>query len=182
MLNQIKDIEKSLPFKLLGLDSDCGGEYINYTLRDYLLERNNPVEFTRSRPYKKNDNAHIEQKNWTHVRKLIGYARIDNPKAVELLNNLYKNEWSLFYNFFIPSFKLISKERIGSKVIKKHDKPKTPYQRLLESEHISEEKKKELKKIYVTLNPFDLKKIITKKLDNITRNSRVKFAEQKTIR
>lgn len=182
VLNQIKDIEKSLPFKLLGLDSDCGGEYINYALRDYLLKRNNPVEFTRSRPYKKNDNAHIEQKNWTHVRKLIGYARIDNPKAVELLNNLYKNEWSLFYNFFIPSFKLISKERVGSKVIKKHDKPKTPYQRLLESEFISEEKKQELKNIYATLNPFDLKKIITKKLDNITRNSRMKFAEQETIR
>jgi hypothetical protein len=182
VLEKIKDIEKSLPFPLLGLDSDCGGEYINYGLRDYLLERDKPVEFTRSRPYKKNDNAHIEQKNWTHVRKLIGYARIDNPKAVELLNDLYKNEWSLFYNYFIPSFKLISKERIGSKVIKKHDKPKTPYQRLLESEFISEEKKQELRNIYETLNPFDLKKIIAKKLDNITRNSRMKVVKQEAVR
>lgn len=177
VLAQIKDIEKSLPFPLLGLDSDCGGEYINYLVKDYLMKRKNPVQFTRSRPYKKNDNAHIEQKNWTHVRKLIGYMRIDNPKAVELMNDLYKNEWSLFYNFFIPSFKLIEKRRIKSKVIKKHDDPKTPYQRVLESKFISDEIKEKLKQIHKELNPFELKKIIAQKLDKITRNARIKVAE-----
>ena len=182
VLTQIKDIEQSLPFDLLGLDSDCGGEYINYDLKDYLTKRNNPVAFTRSRPYKKNDNAHIEQKNLTHVRQLIGYMRIDNPKAVELLNDLYKNEWSLFYNFFIPSFKLISKERIKSKVIKKHDDPKTPYLRVLESEFIPEETKDQLRQLYKTLNPFDLKKIIAHKLDKITKNSKIKFDKQLVLR
>ena len=152
---QIEDMEHSQPFPLLGFDSDCGGEYINYELLDYLTKRDKPVIFTRSRPYKKNDNAHIEQKNWTHVRQLIGYIRIDNPKAVGLLNDLYKNEWNLFYNFFIPSFKLIDKQRIRSKVIKKYDDPKTPYQRVLESNFISDETKRQLKQIYKTLNPFE---------------------------
>ena len=176
VLTQIKDIELFLPFDLLGLDSDCGGEYINHDLKNYLVERDRPVAFTRSRPYKKNDNAHIEQKNWTHVRKLIGYIRIDNPEAVPLLNNLYKNEWNLFYNFFIPSFKLIEKTRVKSKIIKKHDKPKTPYQRILESEHITRSTKQKLTNIYKTLNPFELKKAIMKKIDFITKNARIQLA------
>lgn len=173
--SQIQDMEQSLPFALLGLDSDCGNEYINHALVDYLTNRDHPVQFTRSRPYKKNDNAHIEQKNWTHVRKLIGYMRIDNPKAVALMNDLYKNEWNLFYNFFIPSFKLIEKKRIKSKIIKKHDAPKTPYQRILESKFIPEQTKINLKNIYITLNPFDLKKQIMTKIDIITRNARIQF-------
>jgi len=172
---QIEDMELSLPFALLGLDSDCGNEYINHALVDYLINRDHPVAFTRSRPYKKNDNAHIEQKNWTHVRKLIGYMRIDNPAAVPLMNDLYKNEWNLFYNFFIPSFKLIEKKRIKSKIIKKHDKPKTPYQRVLESKFIPEETKHQLRQIYKSLNPFELKKCIMKKIDLITRNARIQF-------
>lgn len=174
--DQIEDMEHSLPFALLGLDSDCGNEYINHALVDYLTNREQPVAFTRSRPYKKNDNAHIEQKNWTHVRKLIGYMRIDNPDAVPLMNDLYKNEWSLFYNFFIPSFKLIDKQRIGSKIIKKHDAPKTPYQRVLESKSIPEETKHQLRQMYKSLNPFELKKSIMKKIDLITRNARIQFA------
>jgi hypothetical protein len=172
---QVEDMERSLPFALLGLDSDCGGEYINHELVNYLMNREKPVVFTRSRPYKKNDNAHIEQKNWTHVRKLIGYMRIDNPDAIPLMNDLYKNEWNLFYNFFIPSFKLIEKKRIKSKVIKKHDQPKTPYQRVLESTYISEQSKVKLTNVYKALNPFELKKIIMKKIDLITRNARIQF-------
>ena len=168
VLNQIKDIELSLPFKLLGFDSDCGGEFINQALVDYLLHRaENPVQFTRSRPYHKNDNAHIEQKNWTHIRQWIGYYRFDNPEVVPLLNDLYKNEWSLFHNFFLPSVKLISKTRDASQTIKKHDAPKTPYQRLLESDHIHAPTKLKLTEQFNKLNPFELRQGIENKLKAI---------------
>ena len=165
VLNQIKDIELSLPFKLLGFDSDCGGEFINQALVNYLMHRkNDPVQFTRSRPYHKNDNAHIEQKNWTHIRQWLGYYRFDNPDVVPLLNDLYKNEWSLFHNFFLPSVKLISKIRDGSQTIKKHDAPKTPYQRLLESQYIDAQTKLKLTEQFNKLNPFDLRNGIESKL------------------
>ena len=167
VLNQIKDIELSLPFDLLGFDSDCGGEFINQALIDYLLNRKDPVQFTRSRPYKKDDNAHVEQKNYTHVRQWFGYYRFDNPKVIPLFNDLFKNEWSLFQNFFLPSVKLIAKARFGSKTIKKHDDPKTPYQRLLESKHIDDETKRKLTEIFKKLNPFELRAGIEKKLKKI---------------
>ncbi len=111
---QIKDIETSLPFKILGFDADNGGEFINYHLYRYFVNRKIPIQFTRSREYKKNDNAHVEQKNWSIVRQWIGYARFDRQLLVTLLNDLYRNEWKLFHNFFHPSVKLISKERVGS--------------------------------------------------------------------
>jgi len=165
VLNQIKDIELSLPFKLLGLDSDCGGEFINQALVNYLTNRSkDPVQFTRSRPYHKNDNAHIEQKNWTHVRQWLGYYRFDNPQVIPLLNDLYKNEWRLFHNFFLPSVKLIEKNRVGSQTIKKHDSPKTPYQRLLESNHIDAQTKLKLTEQFNKLNPFELREGIERKL------------------
>lgn len=168
IVNQVKDIESSLPFKLLGFDSDCGKEFINHDLIKYLTGReNNPVQFTRSRPYKKNDNAHIEQKNWTHVRQWLGYYRLDNPKVVPLMNDLYKNEFNLLHNFFLPSVKLIAKTRVGSKTIKKHDVSKTPYHRLLESEHIDDETKETLTEQYKKLNPFQLREGIEKKLKKI---------------
>jgi len=143
ILNQIIDIENSLPFKILGFDADCGGEFINQKVVEYFLNRKkNPVQFTRSRPYHKDDNSHIEQKNYTHVRQWLGYYRFDTPEIVPLLNDLYKSDdWRFFHNFFVPSVKLISKERIGSKTVKKHDMPKTPYQRLLESKHIDSKTK-----------------------------------------
>ncbi len=166
-LSQIQDIEDSLPFAILGFDSDCGKEFINHALVNYFLNRNNPVQFTRSRPYKKNDNAHIEQKNYTHVRLWFGYYRFDNPKVVPLFNDLFKNEWSLFQNFFLPSVKLIAKNRIRSKTIKKYDAPKTPYQRLLESKHINNETKRKLTEKYGKLNPFELRITIEKKLKKI---------------
>ena len=116
MLEAIADIENDLAFKILGFDSDNGSEFINYHLKRYLTKRKNPIDYTRSRPFKKNDNAHIEQKNWTIVRQYMGYDRIETRKAVEKMNRLYRNEFSMFLNFFIPSVKLISKNRIGSKV------------------------------------------------------------------
>jgi hypothetical protein len=167
VLEQIKYIETNLPFPLLGFDCDNGGEFLNYHLMRHFMERKQPVQFTRSRAYHKDDNAHIEQKNWTHIRQWLGYDRLDNPKVVPLLNNLYANEWRIFHNFFCPSVKLIAKERIGSKTIKHHDSPKTPYQRITESPHIREAVKRSLIKQLEKLNPFLLRKIMDKKLKRI---------------
>lgn len=170
VLEQIKNVETSLPFELLGFDSDNGGEFLNHhLLRHFTDNRKRPIQFTRSRAYKKDDNAHIEQKNYTHVRQLLGYRRFDNPKITELLNDLYKNEWRLYHNFFLPSVKLIEKERIRSKIIKKHDKPKTPYQRLLEasSSDVSNYTKHKLTQTFESLNPFKLKQIINIKTQKI---------------
>ena len=114
VLEQIADMESSLPFPLLGFDCDNGSEFLNYHLFRHFTERTKPVSFTRSRAYHKDDNAHIEQKNWTHVRQWLSYERFDDPRIVVFLNDLYRNEWRLFHNFFCPSVKLISKERIGS--------------------------------------------------------------------
>ncbi|MCK5022543.1 MAG: hypothetical protein KAS04_00075 [Candidatus Aenigmarchaeota archaeon] len=163
-----------MPFKILGFDSDNGGEFINNHLYKYFTQRSKkPVQFTRSRAYKKNDNAHIEQKNWTHVRQWLGYNRFENSKIVDLLNDLYKTEWRLYHNFFIPSVKLLEKKRIASKTIKRYDKPKTPYQRLLEadSEHIQDSTKESLTKLYETLDPFELRDAIEKKSAKILRLS-----------
>jgi len=164
VLEQIKNIEKTLPFPILGFDCDNGGEFLNYHLLRHFTERKQPVQFTRSRAYHKDDNAHIEQKNWTHIRQWLGYDRLDNPKVVPLLNNLYTKEWRLFHNFFCPSVKLIAKERIGSKTIKRYDSPKTPYQRIMDSPHIKESVKRSLSKQLENLNPFMLRKIMDKKL------------------
>ena len=168
VVEQIEDIETLLPFPLKGFDCDNGSEFLNHHLLRYFTSKEDKdshrIQFTRSKPYKKDDNAHVEQKNWTHVRQLLGYYRLDNPKLISLINDLYKNEISLFNNFFLPSFKLLEKTRVKSKVIKKHDEPKTPYQRLIESESISSSKKEELTNIYQNLNPFALKKVIENKL------------------
>jgi hypothetical protein len=172
VLEQIKDVEKMLPFPLLGFDSDNGSEFLNYHLLRHFTQRKQPISFTRSRAYHKDDNAHIEQKNWTHVRQWLGYHRLDNPNVIPLLNNLYKNEWRLFHNFFLPSIKLTDKERIGSKTIKHHDSPKTPYQRIMESIYITEETKLCLSKQLETLNPFELRKAMEAKLKKISSSSR----------
>ena len=164
VVHQIKDIEHHLPFELLGCDCDNGSEFLNYHLWHYLADRPRPVQFTRSRPYKKNDNAHVEQKNWTHVRHLFGYDRLDRAHLVPLMNDLYRNEWSLYQNHFMPSLKLISKEKINSKYRCRYEKPKTPYQRLLESSHISEEIKQQKMSLHKTLNPFELKIKIEEKV------------------
>lgn len=169
VVSQIEDIELCLPFLILGFDCDNGSEFLNWHLMHYFSneEGAHRIHFTRSRPYHSDDNAHVEQKNWTHVRQLFGYARFDNEKLVELMNDLYKNEVSQMNNFFLPNFKLIAKQRVQSKIIKKHAKPATPYQRLMNSEHIDANKKKELTEIYETLNPFLLQKAIQKKLKRI---------------
>ena len=168
--NAIADIESKLPFKILGFDSDNGSEFINYHLLSYFTNRKHPVIFTRSRPYMKNDNAHIEGKNWTHIRQYLGYNRIDNPKAVDLLNSLFSSDWSLFFNFFIPSVKLISKTRVDGKIIKSHDKPKTPFQRLLDSNILTKKQQAILSDNFNSLNPFSLQSNIFKQISFIFNN------------
>lgn len=169
IVSQIQDIELCLPFLILGFDCDNGSEFLNWHLMHYFSNEAGAhrIHFTRSRPYHSDDNAHVEQKNWTHVRQLLGYARFDKEALVGLINALYKNEVSQMNNFFLPNFKLIEKQRVNSKIIKKHSKPETPYQRLIKSEHVSDDKKTELKKIYHQLNPFLLQKAIQKKLKGI---------------
>jgi len=161
----MKDIEEALPFKLLGIDSDNGSEFINYHLKAFCDARK--IQFTRSRPYKKDDNAHVEQKNWTHVRKLLGYVRYDSPQAQEAINDLYRKELRLFQNLFQPSVKLIKKIRIGSKLKRLYDPPKTPLQRLCGYPQANPEKVAQLKKLLKSLDPFELSKIIDRKLERI---------------
>ncbi len=174
VMDQIKDIENSLPFPLLGFDADNGGEFINWHLYRHFTTREKLVEYTRSRPYHSNDNAHIEQKNWTHVRQWLGYVRLDNPKVVPLINELYTSEWRLYHNFFCPSMKLKEKKRIASKTVKCYHSPKTPYQRTLDSNHVSNKDKNNLKEQFAGLNPFKLRKSIDKKISNILKINRQK--------
>jgi len=169
VLEAIKDIEKNIPFPIKGFDCDNGSEFLNWHLHRHLTERKQPVQFTRARAYHKNDNAHIENKNWTHIRQYLGYQRFDNPNLVQKLNDLYTSEWNLYFNFFIPSVKLISKTRVGSKVIKTYDKPKTPAKRLLESEHISQQAKDLLTQEFEQINPFQLQKQMNHKIKQILK-------------
>jgi hypothetical protein len=164
---QIADLEKQTPFALEGFDCDNGSEFLNYPLLDYFTQREQPVAFTRSRPYHKNDNAHVEQKNWTHVRQLLGWDRLENPQLVSPINDLYRAEWSAYQNFFCPSMKLVSKARVRSRYVKRYDPPQTPYARLLQSPAVSAENKKRLQAAYARLNPFALKKTIEQKLKRI---------------
>jgi hypothetical protein len=173
VISQIADIEKYLPFPLLGFDCDNGSEFLNHHLMRYFSDRPKErlVQFTRSRPYHKNDNAHVEQKNWTHVRQHFGYDRLSNMQLVPLMNDLYSNEYCLLQNYFCPSMKLIQKERIKSKYRKKYDQPQTPYQRLSLCNDINAEMKQKLNTVYQTLNPFKLRRSIEAKINNISHKN-----------
>ena len=166
---QTQHVEHSLPFPILGFDCDNGSEFLNWHLIRYFTERKNvmPVQFTRSRPYHKDDNAHVEQKNWTHVRQLFGYQRFDKFPVVAMMNDLYTNEWSLYQNHFCPAMKLKEKIKVNSRYKKKYDTPKTPYQRLMESEYVTDQAKQALQATHQGLNPFALKRIIDQKVERI---------------
>lgn len=182
LVNQVKDIEIKLPFSILGFDCDNGSEFLNWHLMHYLTEnREAKVQFTRSRPYKKNDNAHVEQKNWSYVRQLLGYDRFDNKKILLVLNDLYANEWSDYQNYFCPKMKLLTKEKINSKYRKRYDKPKTPYQRLMDCPDISDKIKDQMTKQFENLNPFVLKRKIEHKLKNIFKHVTVTSKVRKRI-
>jgi len=162
-------VENALPFALRGVDSDNGGEFINDLLYRHFRDRQ--VQFTRGRPYKKDDNAHIEQKNWTHVRKLYGYVRYDTPEALAAMNDLNRHELRLFQNFFQPSVKLKEKVRKGSRLTRRYTPPKTPWQRVLESPHRDPVKVARYQALFKTLNPFVLLETIDQKLERIYRLS-----------
>lgn len=158
----IYDVQKRLPMPLLGLDSDNGSEFINRSLYDYC--RRNSITFTRSRSYKKNDSCHVEQKNWAVVRRVIGYDRFSSKAAFKALNDIYAL-LRLYVNFFQPVMKLVRKTRNGAKVHKVYDTAQTPYQRLLRSGVLKEDKKRELATTYHALNPVTLLKQITQSVD-----------------
>lgn len=166
MEKALQSIERDLPFRLLSIQSDCGSEFLNYAMMRYLQNRPAPVIMTRSRPYHKNDNAHVEQKNNTHVRAVFGYDRIEIPSLVDLMNEIYRDYWNPLHNFFLPSMKLKEKERNGARITKRYDEPKTPYQRLMEAPNLAEEKKQELKARFKSLNPFELKQGLEKRLES----------------
>ena len=155
----LKQIRQRLPFDLLGIDSDNGSEFINDQLYRYCLKEE--ITFTRARAYRKNDNCYVEQKNWSVVRRALGYLRHDTQQDLEIINQLYAY-LRLYTNYFQPVMKLIEKTRIGSRVKKRYDKPKTPYQRVLESPCVENQRKDALIAQYAKLNPAELKRQITK--------------------
>ena len=162
-------VRQRLPFPLLGIDSDNGGEFINDLLYRYCLDEQ--ITFTRSRPYQKNDQAHVEQKNWSVVRHTVGYDRWETEQELALLESIY-DDLRLYINFFQPSLKLVAKERIGNKTIKRYDTAKTPYQRVLERQDISFETKARLAHLYLQLNPAELRRRIDQKIAQLWKISR----------
>ena len=157
----IQTMRERLPFPLLGLDSDNGGEFINDILFRYCQEEG--VTFTRSRPYKKNDQAHVEQKNWSVVRHLIGYDRFETLEELQLLNSIYA-DLRLYVNFFQPVLKLVGKEQVGKKTVKRYDEAATPYQRVLHSKQVDLTVKARLCHQYLQLNPVELRNQIDQKV------------------
>lgn len=164
VMQQIKAIQQALPFAIRGFDCDNGSEFLNWHLLRYFQTHRPPVQFTRSRPYHSNDNAHVEQKNWSCVRQLFGYERFANARLVKAMNDLYANEFSLLTNFFCPTMKLTDKTRVGSKIVKKYAVPETPAQRLLHHESLTQQQKQRLIDTQAALNPFVLRAAIQKKL------------------
>jgi hypothetical protein len=158
----LEAMELSLPFMIKGFHSDNGGEFINHHVESYYRNRNPPVAMTRGRPGQKNDCPHVEQKNYTHVRCLLGYQRIDNPDLVRTINELYEAA-NLLNNFFCANRRLVHKERRGSRYYKQYDAPATPCDRLMASEYVNELHKTWLTEVRLNLDPFKLRKLIDAK-------------------
>lgn len=161
-------IRGRLPFPLRGIDSDNDSAFINDHL--YRFTRREDIVFTRSRPYKKNDQAHVEQKNWSVIRRLVGYDRYDSPQALAHMNAVY-DALRLYVNFFQPSMKLVGKQRVGSKLRKTYDSAQTPYQRVLDSPDVDDTCKASLRRIYLNLNPVDLRRLIESHLKALWNSS-----------
>ncbi len=158
------DIKRKLPFTLKAINTDSGSEFLNMPVFNMFQEKK--IKFTRSRPYKKNDNCYVEQKNFTHTRELFGYQRFENIELKKIMNEIYIEYWNPLQNFFLPTFKLKEKIRIGARIKKVYDKPITPYQRLMEFKGLTEEQKNKLSIQKKTLNPFILKKGLEQKLSD----------------
>lgn len=157
-------VKERMPFEILGIDSDNGAEFINAHMLKFCEEHE--IAFTRSRPYRKNDNCFVEQKNYSVVRKAVGYWRYEGEVELEALNRLY-DRLRLYTNFFQPVMKLTEKTRLGSRVKKKYDQPRTPYRRVLESPCVTEEAKAVLEREYMTLNPVALKREMEQQQDRL---------------
>lgn len=166
-LAALQDVEASLPFSLLGLDSDNGGEFLNHHVLKWLQKRPQPVFMTRSRPYKKDDNAHVEQKNWTHVRQTFGYERHDNPEVVEPMNALVRGAYGQLQNYFQASLKLDHKEHQAGKVRRIYGAAQTPLARVLASAEVTAATKQRLRQHKAGLNPFALKQTVQRSLKAI---------------
>ena len=172
----LEEIRQVLPFPLRGIDSDNGTEFINAHLYAYCRTR--AIQFTRGRPYKKDDNAHIEQKNWTHVRRLLGYVRYDSEVAVKAIHDLYANEVRLFRNLFLPSVRL---ERVGSRTRRIYGPPQTPFERVCASPACDPERIAELKRQQQELDPFQLSREIQAKLERIFQLSQELALRQEAL-
>ncbi len=165
VLVQLKELETSVPYEMKDFHTDNGTEFLNWALHRHLTGRAVKLPWSRSRAFRKNDNAHCEQKNWTHVRQLFGHDRFEHPELVALMNDLYAQEWSQFTNHFKPTFKLLRREKNAGKTKRVYEaKPLTPYQRLLASPDIPEATKARLRTQHAGLDPFALKKSIEVKL------------------
>ena len=169
VLTATREVEARLPFALLGFDSDNGGEFLNHHLWAYMRERKVAVEFTRSRPYHSDDNAHVEQKNWTWARQLLGYGRLEDPALVAPISALYREVWAPWQNFFLPCLKLEQKWREGSHWRKRYEEPRTAYQRLCAPGILRLKPRAQLRERYASLNPFDLKDELEKQLKQILK-------------
>ncbi len=165
VLGELKALEKVVPYTMKDFHTDNGTEFLNWALHRHLTKREVKMPWTRSRAYRKNDNAHCEQKNWTHVRQVFGHDRFEHPELVGMMNGLYAVEWSQFTNHFKPTFKLLKREKKEGRAKRVYEAtPKTPYERLVESADIPEAKKRELRDRHAKLDPFELKKNIEIKL------------------
>ena len=171
VVERVREVEATLPFTLLGFDVDNGSEFLTWHLWRHFLDRPAPVDLRRSRPYKKNDQAYVEQKNWTHVRQLLGYDRIERAAVLPLINELYRT-WGQLHNFFCPTLKLLSKTRVGSKTVRKYGPPQTPYHRLLNCPHLSAAQKEQLRAGFQSLNPLQLKTQLETQLKALFRRLR----------
>jgi hypothetical protein len=162
-----RDVEERLPFAILGFDCDNGSEFLNWHLVRYFQERRQPVGFTRSRPYHKDDQAHVEQKNWMWPRALLGYGRLERQELVEPISALYREVWGPLQNFFLPGMKLVSKWREGSQWKKRYDPARTAYQRLQGLPGLDRTHRQELRDRYQSLDPFKLKAELERRLKHI---------------
>lgn len=165
----LQALQQRLPFRLLGMDSDNGTEFINDLIYRYCLQEQ--ITFTRSRPYKKNDQAHVEQKNWSIVRRTVGYDRWETQEEQQQLASIY-DTLRLYANFFQPVMKLIRKQRVDGKTIKRYDTAQTPYQRILAHEQIAIEIKAKLIQQYVQLNPVQLRRELDRKVAQLWKLSK----------
>jgi hypothetical protein len=172
----LAEMRACLPFALKGIDADNGSEFINLHLYRYCQDQ--AIQFTRGRPYKKDDNAHIEQKNWTHVRKMLGYARFDSTEALVAINTLYRRDLRLLQNLFLPSVKLMRKQRVGSRLRRYYDRPQTPFERVLACPQANPRVCAQLKLLRDRINPFELSASVDRQIEQIQKlASRVRVAQ-----